>query len=269
MTAQDILKLVFGMLGSKTAGGGVRNAEVYQPPADALISVQGRFNFFRDSYRTLLSFSIILGILIIVLIGANSWIVLTANPEDRFFVAAADGRVIPLLPVDRPNATNEELFNRAGKSVLDSLTFGYLDQDFRRAELAAIFAPGLIERLQKAVVLGEDGPAQLSASSKSFTAELDNRRPAGILRQGINEQSHLYEWLIQVPVIITTKTGYNNIPQTVQPFTLQLLVQRARSVETRYGYIISAIISAQADSPAAPASATPTAQPTPPGGQTP
>lgn len=253
MTLHDVLKLVFelvfGLLGSKTVAGGVRNSEVYEPPADTLISTQGRFNFFRDTYRMLLNASLILALTMIGLIGANCWIVFSAKPQDRFFVAAVDGRVIPVLPMDLPNAPNNEVFTRTGTALTDSLTFGYLDQDFRRAELAQIFAPGIIEKVQQTVALNTDTIQQLSAQLKSFMTTFDNHRPGGIIAQGINPQSHIYEWIVQLPITVTTKMGLDNIPTTVQPFTLQVVVRRSRAVESRYGYLISGLIAAHADGP--------------------
>lgn len=259
MTAQDILKLVFGLLGSKTASGGVRDSEVYAPPADTLMATQGRFNFHRDAYRSLLNLSIVLGLTLIGLIGANAWIVITADPQDRFFVAAVDGRVQALMPIDLPNAPDDEIFSRVGKGVVDSLTFGYLDQDFRRTELSALFLPGTIEIIQKAVVLGDVRPEQLATQMKSFVAEFDPQRPAGILMQGVNEQTSIYEWLVQVPVLITIKLGADNTPSTVQPYTVQVVAQRSRSVESRYGYFIAKLENVRPDGPATPA----------PGGSTP
>ncbi len=272
MTAQDILKLVFGLLGSKTAGGGVRASEVYAPPADTLVAAQGRFNFHRDAYRALLNFSIVLGLTLIGLIGANAWIVITADPQDRFFVAAVDGRVQPLMPIDLPNTPNDEIFSRVGKGVVDSLTFGYLDQDFRRAELSALFLPGMIEAIQKAVVLGNLGPEQLATQMKSFVAEFDPHRPAGVLLQGVNKQTSIYEWLIQIPILVTIKLGIDNAPSTVQPYTVQVVAQRSRSVESRYGYFIARLESVRPDGPATPAGRTTAAPPSPPltpGGSTP
>lgn len=66
------------------------------------------------------------------------------------------------MPIDLPNAPDDEIFSRVGKGVVDSLTFGYLDQDFRRTELSALFLPGTIEVIQKAVVLGDVRPEQLA-----------------------------------------------------------------------------------------------------------
>lgn len=253
MTTQDILKLVFGLLGSKTAGGGIRDSEVYAPPADTLVAAQNRFNFHRDAYRSLLNVSVVLGLTLIALIGANAWIVITADPQDRFFVAAVDGRVQALMPIDLPSAPNDDVFNRVGKGVVDSLTFGYLDQDFRRTELGSLFLPGMIEAIQKAVVLGDLRPEQLATQMKSFVAEFDPKRPAGILQQGTNKQTSIYEWLVQIPVLITVKLGIDNIPSTVQPYTIRVIAQRSRSVESRYGYFIARLESVHPDGPATPA----------------
>lgn len=269
MTAQDLLKLVFGLLGSKTASGGVRNSEVYAPPVDTLMSAQSRFNFHRDAYRFLLNLSVVLGLTLIGLIGANAWIVITAAPQDRFFVAAVDGRVQALMPIDLPNASSDEVFSRVGKGVVDSLTFGYLDQDFRRAELTALFLPGIIETIQKAVVLGDQRPEQLARQMKSFVTEFDGSRPAGILQQGENKQTSIYEWLVQIPVLVTVKLGIDNTPSTVQPYTIRVVAQRSRSVESRYGYFIARLESVHPDGPATPAGRAAVVSPNQPEGSTP
>lgn len=267
MTVQDILKLVFGLLGSKTVAGGVRNSEVYQPPADTLISAQGRFNFFRDTYRLLLNISLLLAFIMIGLIATNCWIVFSAKPQDRFFVAAVDGRVLPVLPLDLPNAPSNEVLNRVGTAITDSLTFGYLDQDFRRAELSPLFAPTIIEKVQQAVALNNSDMQQLTSQLKSFVTAFDPRRAGGILAQGTNPQTHIYEWIVQLPITVTTKLGVDNTPTTVQPFTLQIIVKRSLSVESRYGYLISGIVAVHADGPAVPPP--PASQQPAPGGLTP
>ena len=225
---------------AKLLGSSVRSdSEVFQAPADVLMTTLGHHHFYSNAYRTLLRIAIGLGFTVIALILVSCWVVLTAHPQDRFFVAAVDGRVERILPLDTPVATNDEMVTRVAMALGKALTFGFLDYDQRRVENRPFFTNQAFDQLHR-LVLGAGGTSRMTEDQRIYKTEVDRTKPPLVLRQEVNKD-FTYEWVFQIPVIVSSFRGASEEPEAVHPLTLNVLVQSAREVEVTRGYVVTQV----------------------------
>ena len=264
-----IVTKILVMFGLQSINGPQRGTEVIQLSKDLLTSLEKDYAFNRNTYRILINLTILQAIIILLMIGANCWMVLTAKPVDRFFVAAVDGRITPIIPLDTPIMDNSEVFSRTANSVASAMTFGYLDMEQRRNEMGQGFSPRALNKLQETLI-GSAGMASLAEKGRFFSTEINKSGPGTILQQGINPATNIYEWLIQIRVIVTETSGFDTNAQSVAtPMVITATVLRAKEIELQRGYIIDSINSIVAEGPSKPVAASPVIVTTPAQGAAP
>lgn len=247
----DLLKKILAIIGfgSQTPTGAQKGTEVTQLPPDGLKVTQSGYLYNRHTYRTLLFYALVQAGIILVLIAIAGWIIVTAKPQDRFFVASVDGRIIRIVPLDMPNASNSEMYVRVGNAVAAALTFGFLDFEQRRIEVGSAFEPNALKALQSAF-LGATGVEDMQKNSYVYVAKVEPSRPGGVIRQGVRD--NIYEWVVSVPLVITRKTGLSEEGQVVSRWDMQVLVQRAKALEISRGFTITALTGSTMSGPPQP-----------------
>lgn len=234
-----ILKLL-GFGGSSTGGGAQKDTEVMRPIPDVFESVGRNYRFQRSSYHALINIALGQAIIILLLTLGSIAVLATARPVDRFFVAAGDGRISRIVPLDTPIFNNVEMFSRVSDAVAGALTFGYLDYDQRLIEIGPSFAPGVLASIHKKL-LGDAGAADVVQKGLVFSTSIPGQGVT-IPRQGINGLK-IYEWVIQTRLEVTRTEGYGEAAtSTMTPMVATVLVQRAKQVEVQRGFIIAALL---------------------------
>ncbi len=219
-----------------------KDSEVFQAPSDVLRSTLAAYLFYRDGYRTLVFFSLWLGLALIGLTLFCCVVILSARPQDRFFTASVDGRVDQLLPLDTPTSSVAEMQGRVSLALTDALTFGYLDYEQRRAENQGPFSASAYDKLYR-MIIGREGLERMYQEPLVFCAEPEPSMPAGVLRSGINKY-FIYEWVFQIPLRVVVKADTPGAEPHSVAWVVQALVERATDVDVRSGYIITDILSA-------------------------
>lgn len=225
--------------GSVTAAGG---NEVIQQTPDLLKITQHNYRYHTNTYRALLNYAIAEALLICVLIVIAGWIIITAHPQDRFFVATVDGRISRIVPLDTPTIDNQQMYNRVGTAVANAFTFGFLDYEQRRMEISSIFEPEALTALHNAL-LGSGGVSAMAPEYRIYKTEVEASRPGGVIQQGVAD--HIYHWVISVPLAVTAKTGMAGDQQTLTRWTVVVNVERAKAIEATRGFMITSVLSAQ------------------------
>lgn len=240
----EMLNKILALIGfgaSKVPGAGAASGgnEVMQQSPDLLMATQVNYQYNRNTYRTLINFAIVEAGIILVLIFVSGWIIATANPQDRFFMATVDGRISRVIPLDTPTANNNEMYSRVGTSVAAALTFGFLDFEQRKIEMGQMFEPAALNDLY-VKFFGATGLSEMNQNNHVFITAVEPSRPGGVISQ--NVQDNIYRWVIQVPLLVTRKIGTSEEGQVVSRWTAQVLVQRAKAIEVPRGFITTNIL---------------------------
>lgn len=196
-------------------------------PSGALSAVVTRNEFYRDGFRNLIRIVILQAVIVIGLILALIVFMTSAKPDDRYFATTADGRLMQLVPLDRPNLNTSALMSWATQAVTETMTFGYHDYQRRLQQASRHFTrrgwESFAGALQKAKII-----ESISANQQVVTAE---PRSAPILQnQGVLNGK--YRWLLSMPLRVTYKTGSQ---QRIENLNVKLLVERVPSLENSAG----------------------------------
>lgn len=225
------------------SGGGRRASEVFNAPADSLVTVLGTFHFYAGAYRTLVRLSLGMGLVLIALILFCCLVVATASPRDRFFTASVNGRVSPLLPLDTPNTSVADVASQVSAALRNALTFGYLDYEQRKAENLSAFTPHAFKKTQDAI-LGSGGIEKMRSSLSVYRAEPVENQGAVLLNAGVNTY-FTFQWILQIPVRVSIESDLEKGKVASTVWIFRVLVERTADVDVRSGFIISDILDAQ------------------------
>ena len=195
------------------AAAAQKNAEVQLNPPDAYLSVLAHFPVYRNAYRSLLKFSLLLGILQGACVLFILFIVVSAKPEDRFFTSSVTGHNVQVYPAD--TAFDEQTINQVVRGVIDAMNFGYLSYAARFAETKDPFTP---ENFQKLIgtIMGAGGIEGMVANEISYDAAFDESRPFQVIHSGVGADL-VFEATYDIPVIVTTKRGMETAPRRAFP----------------------------------------------------
>ncbi len=192
-----------------------------------LLSVVTRNEFYRDGFRNMMRLAVIEGIVIIALILAIIVYMTTAKPNDRYFATTADGRIMQLVPLDRPNMNVSALMSWVAQAVSETMTFGYHDYQRRLQQASRHFTrrgwESFATALQRAKIIDS-----VTATQQVVTAE---PRSAPILEnQGVINGK--YRWIIRLPIRVTYRAGTQT---RTDDLTVTLVVDRVPSLENPAG----------------------------------
>lgn len=248
-----ILSLI-GLGGAKIPGAGQGGAEVTIKPPDPLLMAQANYQYNRDLYRSLLNYAIAEAGVILFLIAIAGWIILTANPQDRFFVATVDGRITRIIPLDTPTATNSDMYSRIGTAIANSLTFGYLDYDQLRLQGNSLFEQAAYDKMMN-TFMPASAVAEMKQNGYIYVTKVEPSRPGGVVSQGV--KGNVYQWVITVPLMVVRKQDTSEQGETATRWNITVLVSRAKALEVSRGFSVINVINAQ---PIGPSQAVPAGQ---------
>lgn len=216
---------------SKSAATTVKSAAAKSAAADAAAAVAvarrigvdpRRTESYRNGYRRLIWASYLLGALILVLIGALIFTIVTKWPQDRYFAQTSEGATMQLVGLARPNIGQQAMFDWAAESASQILTFGFNDYNSKLTAARSRFT--------------EDGwvsfGPKMSASAffKTMISEQQiitavPMAPPVLFSEGM--MLGRYSWVIQVPMMLTVRSGSvsRSLTQTVRMIVIEVPTQ--------------------------------------------
>lgn len=203
----------------------------------ALFTVVTRNEFYRDGFRNMIKLAILEGIIIIGLIVAISLQIANSKSEDRYFATTADGRIMQLVPMDKPNMSTAALMSWVAQASSDVMTFGYHDYQRRLQQSARFFTKSgwesFTSALQKSRILDAVRAQQQVVSAVPSSAPV-------LVQQGVLNGK--FRWIIQLPISVTYKSAENSRTDKLK---LNLVVERVPSLENPNGVGIQQWIAVQ------------------------
>lgn len=245
MNATQILGKIFGLFGVRPAGAA---SEVLHVSPDLLSSTLGHYQVHRNSYRMLIKVCVVQGLFLLTLLWICFWFVATAEPRDRFYVAAVDGRVQQIFPLDEALVSDQEMTVRVAQAITDALSFGARDYQINRGRNLKFFSTRALDALYS-IPLGKDISAAQLDMDTSFKAEVDKTRPGGVVRNEVGND-FIRQWIIQVPLKVTKQNELTGEKGATSLWTVSVLARRSRDVAVRQGYQIDRVLGAAQVQPA-------------------
>lgn len=203
---------------------------------DALEVVKLRKNFYQDSYRIVVVV-LLVAILIIAGLAATIGYEVTHRAQPKYFATTSDGKLIPMIPLDRPNMTDQSLLKWVSSAIISLYTYDFLNfrADFQQNQKY------FTDRGWKAFLdsLAKSNNLQAVQQQKLTVQAVPAGAPI-ITRQGILDGR--YSWQIQMPILVT----YESLSQQFnQQLLITIMVQRLSTLSSEYGIGISQLVEQQ------------------------
>jgi intracellular multiplication protein IcmL len=200
---------------------------------EVLTQVKLRNEFYRDNYRKIVGALLICIFIIFILIGGITYII-TNPPQPQYFATTTNGRIIPLVPLDRPNLSSAALLQWANMAAISVYTYDFVS--YRQALQAAsdYFTPEGWQNFMQALQSSNNLNAVLA--KKLVVSAVATGAPV-ILQQGLLFGT--YTWRVQLPVLVTYQSASEFSQQTV---TITMLITRVSTLTTPKGIGIAQFI---------------------------
>lgn len=200
---------------------------------DPIEVVRLRNQFYRDSYRKVVGGLVLCIFVILILVGGLVYIV-SNPPMPKYFATSVDGRIMPLVPLNRPNLSSAALLSWANTAAIAVYTYNFVN--YRQALQAAsdYFTPDGWKSFMNAL-----------QSSNNLNAVIDKKLIVSAVATGapvILEQGLLfgtYTWRVQMPMLVTYQSASEFSQQAV---TVTMLITRVSTLATPLGIGIAQFV---------------------------
>jgi len=168
---------------------------------EALVAVTERNAFYRDSYRRVL-IGLNLSIFCTIILVCAIFYIINNPPHPKYFATYADGKLVPLIPLNQPNMSEAALMQWTNTAVVAVNTYNFFNYRDQLQAASQYFTPdGWQAYLNK---LKSSRNLNAVIEKKLVVSAVATRAPV-ILRQAIIDGS--YNWLVQMPVLITYQSA--------------------------------------------------------------
>jgi hypothetical protein len=187
----------------------------HEPVANEVAEQVKRDSLLRSIHRQ----SIIIAVLSVILIVGLPFF----RPVFEYSAMDTKNRKKPLIALIMPNMTNKAILSWSTTAITEIMTMGFGDYVPHLKQQKLRFTPPGWESFSRAFDEEQIG-AQFKKSQLVLTTVPCNS--AVITKQGENEK-HIYEWTVQMPVIMTYAT--NNNKTTHKNAVIELTIAREPS----------------------------------------
>lgn len=196
-------------------------------PPGPLVTVITRNEFYRDGFRNLIKIAVLEALIIVGLILTLIVYMNSAKSFDRYFATTADGRIMQLVPLDRPNMTTAALMSWVAQAATEVMTFGFHDYQRRLQQSSRHFTKrgweSFTVALQKAGIVD-------SVTTQQQVVTATPRSAPVLVQQGV--LGGKYRWIIQMPLQVTYRNGAQTRTDNLK---LNLVIERVPSLENPNG----------------------------------
>jgi intracellular multiplication protein IcmL len=192
-----------------------------------------RVNFYRDNYRSLMVFTLILTLTAIALVG---WIFYqrTHKPIPKYFVTMQNGELKQIKPLTQPNLTTRTLLNWVVEAGTTAFNFDFTNYQSSIKGLKGYFTPAgyknYVASLQNSGTINQIISKNLAVSAVPTGVPV-------ITREGPTPDG-IYAWQVQLPLLVT----YQSLSEvTKQNILLTMLVAEMPTIESPKGIGIASL----------------------------
>lgn len=202
-----------------------------QPGAVEAVGV--RYEFYRDGYRFMFRANLVLAIGLILSIGLHvaQWL----TPDREFFIAtSADGRLLPIQPLDEPVVNIESILGWAQARAVGIHTFGFHDWRERFTANRHYFTQAGWD----AFVTGIENSGNLEAvRNKRMVLTAVPKAAPVLVDEGV--RNGRYTWIVEMVLSVTYQSSSEQAHQDVH---VVLHVQRVPVRDNPDGLAIAQFI---------------------------
>lgn len=189
-----------------------------------LVTFRGRFR--RLQRLIVVEAWVILGLIIMLIVAAPLF-----GTHNMYYAKLPSGKVANLTPMYMPNLTHQAVLSWVTTTVTQVMTYNFANFNQEIARNENKFLPGSWKQFVTAL-LEDESLTKFERQQQVLTTA-----PAGaavIVSEGVEDER--YQWVVQLPVIMTYAT--NNNRSTVRRQVIELTVVRVSTLENPDGIAI-------------------------------
>lgn len=203
---------------------------------DALEVVRMRNNFYKDSYRRVLTVLLIM-VLLNIALTVLLYYMITNRPKPEYFATTSDGKVIRMYALSEPLVTNAELLQWSTIAATSAYTYNFVNWRKALQDASDYFTPTGWREFQEALKTSNN--LETVTSKKLSVSAVATGAPV-ILDRGLI--GGVYKWKVQLPMLITYESASTNLSQ---PVVVTMLVTRVSTLDTPKGIQIDAFYASE------------------------
>jgi intracellular multiplication protein IcmL len=202
-------------------------------PDSALEVVQMRKNFYRDSYRrvvTVLLFMILANLLLALIV----YYLVTHQPEPKYFATSVDGRITPIYPLTAPMVSDSALLQWANQAAVAAYTYNFATFRKELQEASEYFTPGGWKDFESALESSRN--LETVITKKLVVTAVATGAPVILDRGVLNGH---YSWKVQMPLLVTYQSASTVVQQ---PILVTMLITRVSTLNVPKGIAIAQFV---------------------------
>lgn len=198
-----------------------------------MVVVGLRNNFYRDSYRKVMSTLLFALIIIAALVTALVYVI-THPPEPKYFATTIQGRITPLVPLSQPNTSPSALLQWANTAAIAAYSYNFVNYRQELQAASEFFTPDGWQEFLGAIK--ETRNLEAVIEKKLIVSAVATGAPI-ILQEGL--LNDVYTWRVQMPMLITYQSASQYSQQAV---TVTMLITRVSTLYNARGIGIAQFI---------------------------
>lgn len=182
-----------------------------------------------ERYKKLLQFVMLETVTIAVLSGIFLFAMPFFMPVYEYYAMNPQKQGVQLVALTMPNMTNRAILSWATTSITEIMTLGFGDFENKLGQQQIRFTPEGWDGFRNAFIKQKIGES--FKQNQLVLTTVPSNTPV-IVAQGVNE-NHIYQWRVQMPVIMTYATN-NNITKH-EKSVIDLTIVRVRAEQSPSG----------------------------------
>ena len=195
-----------------------------------------RNDFYRDSYHRVLK-ALLLALLVILLTALVLFYVVLNPPKPKYFAVDSNGRITPLVPLNKPNLTRPALLQWVTQAALAAFSFNFVNYKAELQAASEFFTPVGWRTFIQAI---EQSNNLVAIKSKKLIVSAVAQGAPTIVWSGLMSDGRL-AWNIQLPLLITFQSA-NTLSQ--QAVVVRMRVVRVSTTYSAKGIGIDQFVAA-------------------------
>jgi intracellular multiplication protein IcmL len=200
---------------------------------DAVALVRMRNAFYRDNYRRLVIILLMAIVILFLMVGALVYVV-THPPKPKYFATNTQGRLVPLVALNKPNLSNASLLQWANTAAIAAFTYNFVNYRQELQAASEFFTPQGWRAFLNS--LRESNNLSAVQSKNLVVSAVATGAPVIIQRGVINNR---YSWRVQMPLLVTYQSA-NDLSQ--QHLIVTMLITLVSTLNTPRGIGIAQFI---------------------------
>lgn len=211
-------------------------AEDIDRPLSGYAVVEQRNSFYRDGFRYVVGALLLVTFALFGSLLLNGFQWYSAKDVKRdYFTVDAEGRLTPIIPLNAPFKTREQILNWASEAVTSAYTMDAANYVQRGEEISRYFTTdGFNEYVQ---AMNTSGTIELIKKETLIATAVPLAVPS-VINEG--EVNGTYMWRVRVPIRVQYQTQGKG---TTQNLMVTVVIQRLPTETTKYGVGISQFVS--------------------------